>query len=217
MKNPMIVLALVLAVTAGACTQDATAPDEYDASSARYEGAKAAPFTTDDSLEAVTAGRDALVDQVGGSAEDTVDGCAALAARRHERSKATQQLIIDIIADPAAYGTADEVIDLLDGLAVPGTIYGDDAFGSIGWRAGWRNTLFGGLDATIHTWTDWMSDDGSNAGSLWTWSGTARNGESFELSGIELTTYDDQGLVTSVIVYYPLEGSEVRRILAEGG
>jgi hypothetical protein len=43
------------------------------------------------------------------------------------------------------------------------------------------------------------------------------NGEPFELSGIKLSTYDDNGLVTSVMVYYPMEDSEVFRIFNEGG
>lgn len=217
MRNSMIVLALALAMTAGACAQDVTASDEYEALADEYEGLEAALFAAEDSLEAVTVERDALLDQVEGWTENTVDQCAALAAGRYEKSKATQQLIADIIADPAAYGTETEVLDLLDELAVSGTKYGDAAFGSTGWRDGWRNTLFGDLDATIDTWTSWMADDGSNSGSLWTWSGTALNDETFELGGIELTTYDDDGLVTSVVVYYPLKDSEVHRIFREGG
>ncbi len=149
-------------------------------------------------LDAVTAERDALLVE------------AEAAAARYEKARATQELVYDIIADPAAHGTEQEVLDLLDGLAAPGTIYGDDAFGSTDWRTGWRNTLFGGIDASIHTWLSWLSDDGSVGGSMWTWSGSAFNGEPFDLQGIELSTYDEQGLLDSVTVYYPYEDAEVR-------
>lgn len=50
-------------------------------------------------------------------------------------------MIFDIIADPSAFGTKAEVLDLLETLAVPGIVLGDDAFGSVGWRTGWNNTL----------------------------------------------------------------------------
>ena len=44
-----------------------------------------------------------------------------------------------ITTDPAAYGTEEEVLDLLDSLAAPGTLFRDDAFGgATGWRPGWR-------------------------------------------------------------------------------
>lgn len=51
---------------------------------------------------------------------------------------------------------------------------------------------------------------------MWTWSGTARNGEHFDLQGINLDSYDENGLSKSTIVYYPYEDKEVLRRFREG-
>jgi len=40
-----------------------------------------------------------------------------------------------------------------------------------------------------------MCDDGSQAGSLWTWVGEAQSGEPFELIGINLDKLDDADYV----------------------
>ena len=160
---------------------------------------------SDDQLAEVTAERDALQAQVDAAAD------------RYEKSEATQTAVIEIIADPAAFGTEDEVLDLLDQYAESiGIFYGDDAFGTTTWRTGWRETLFGEVDADIQTWHRWLSDDGSNGGSLWSWNGTARNGEPFTLSGIVLDEFNDDGLYKELYVYYPMEAAEVRRIFDEG-
>ena len=138
---------------------------------------------------------------------------------RYDNASETQQTLIDIIANPSAFGSEDEVLDLLDELATPDVISGDLAFGGTStgiWRTGWRNTLFGNTDATIHTWTTWLSDDGSVGGSLWTWSGTARNGEPFDLQGLELSRFNDDGLLTEVIMLYPYDDSEVWQRFLEG-
>ena len=137
---------------------------------------------------------------------------------RYEKASATQQTVTEIIADPAAFGTEEEVLDLLDELAVPEVVSGDLAFGGVStgvWRIGWRNTLFGS-DATLRTWTTWLSDDGSVGGSLWTWSGTAANGEPFDLQGLELSRFNDDGLYTEVVMLYPYDDEEVRRRFREG-
>ncbi len=154
-------------------------------------------------LAAVTTERDALLQ--------------AVAARegRYERSSATQQTIIDIIADPAAFGTEDAVLDLLDGLAVPGTTMDDVALGEADWRDAWWGTLFG-AQADIHTWTKWMAEDGSVGGSLWTWSGTAVNGAPFEIPGIDVSRYDDNGLTTSAVVHWPYGDAEVECVFYQG-
>jgi hypothetical protein len=154
-------------------------------------------------LLTVTAERDALL------------GEATARDERHQRSNETQQAIIDIIADPAAFGSMDEVLDLLDELAVPGATMDDVALGAAGWRNAWRGTLFGAR-ATLPTWVKWMADDGSIGGSLWTWTGSARNGESFTLPGIDVSTYDENGLVTSVVVHWPYENSEVACVFSKG-
>lgn len=156
-------------------------------------------------LEAVTAERDELAAQV------------AAQQARHDKASATQQAVTDIIADPTAFGTEDEVLDLLDQYAAsPQIVYGDEAFGDTTWRTGWRNTLFGSVDADIQTWTRWLSDDGSNGGSLWSWNGTAENGEPFTLSGIVLDQYDENGLVAGLRVYYPMSDGDVLAAFANG-
>jgi hypothetical protein len=198
MKKPMVIAAAAVLVAA-ACSGDVLDSQE----SQDLEAELAAVRTT---LTAVTAERDELA------------AAAAKTAARHARSEGTQQAITEIIADPASYGMEDEVLDLLDTLAAPGTRFRDDAFGgATGWRSGWRQTLFNDRDGDIHTWQRWLADDGSVGGSLWSWSGTARSGEPFGLIGINLDTFDDDGLVTSETVYYPYESSEVLRIFHNGG
>ena len=155
-------------------------------------------------LAAITAERDELAAQI------------ATQTARYEKADATQQAVADIIADPASFGSEEEVLDLLDQYAVPGVVYGDEAFGDIGWRAGWRNTLFGSVNADIPTWTRWLSDDRSTGGSLWSWNGTAQNGEPFTLSGIVLEQYDDDGLYEGLRVDYPMADDEVLAAFREG-
>ena len=159
----------------------------------------------EEQLAAVTAERDDLAAQV------------VVPPDRYQKADATQQAVIDIVADPTSFGTADEVLDLLDQYAVtPGIVYGDEAFGDTSWRTGWRNTLFGSVDADIQTWTRWLSDDGSTGGSLWSWNGTARNGEPFTLTGIVLEHFDHDGLYESLRVYYPMPDEDVLAAFAQG-
>lgn len=163
----------------------------------------------DDALEeqlaAVTAERDELAAQV------------AVQQARHDKAQATQQAVLDIIADPTSFGTEEEVLDLLDQYAVsPNIVYGDEAFGDTTWRTGWQNTLFGSVDADIQTWTRWLSDDGSTGGSLWSWNGTAANGEPFTLSGIVIDQFDDDGLYKGARVYYPMPDEDVLAAFAGG-
>jgi hypothetical protein len=156
-------------------------------------------------LADITAERDQLAAEI--AAQET----------RHDRADATQQAVADIIADPTSFGTEEEVLDLLDQYtATPSVVYGDEAFGDTTWRTGWRNTLFGSMDADIQTWTRWLSDDGSTGGSLWSWNGTARNGEPFTLSGIVLEQYDDEGLYKALRVYYPMPDQDVTAAIAQG-
>ena len=80
--------------------------------------------------------------------------------------------------------------------------------GSVPIRSAWDNTIFG-TDSTIKTWVTWLADDGSSGGSLWTWSGTARNGEPFELIGVNLDDYDENGLLTYSLVDWPYPAETV--------
>lgn len=195
-KTIRILLAAAVLALAG-CSADVTESDEYQDLEQELAAAEA-------QLADMTAERDGL-------AAD-----ATLAASRYEKAHATQEAAMAIMADPRAFGTEDEVLDLFDAMAAPGTVYGDAAFGSTLWRAGWNNTLFGQVDATIRTWVTWLSDDGSVGGSMWTWSGTAGNGEPFDLQGIELSRFDEDGRYTSVMVHYPFEDAEVLRMFSEG-
>ncbi len=43
-----------------------------------------------------------------------------------------------------------------------------------------------------------------------------RNGEPFDLQGIEISTFDEEGRYTGVTVYYPYDDAEVKRRFAEG-
>ena len=148
-------------------------------------------------------------------------GCADDTATpaRHEKAAATQETLAAIIDDPDAFGTETEVLDLIDSMAVPDVVSGDLAFGGAMtgiWRTGWRNTLFGSDDMAVKTWRSWLSDDGSVGGSLWTWSGIADNGEEFAIPGVEISRFNEEGLYTEVVMFYPFENEEVRRRVREG-
>ena len=186
-------LALVTLVT-GACSTATAATEDREELQRR--------------LDEVTAERDAL------AAED------AKAAARYEAAEANQEALLALIEDPTAFGSEEEVLDLLDSMATPDIVSGDLAFGGTStglWRIGWRNTLFNNTDATVHTWRAWLSEDGSVGGSLWSWIGTAQNGEPFTLEGLELSRFSDDGLYSEVVMLYPYEDDEVRRRFREGG
>ncbi len=200
-------VALLLLVMAGCSSSDPTASDEYAALEQELTQANNETAQIEDQLVEITAERDALAEGV----EPT--------STRYGNAKANQETLLAIIKDPAAFGTEQEVLDILDEMATPDVASGDLAFGGVMtgiWRQGWRNTLFGGMDASIHTWTSWLSEDGSVGGSLWTWSGSAQNGEQFDLQGLEISRFDDEGLYTEVIMQYPYENAEVHRRIAEG-
>ena len=154
-------------------------------------------------LEAVTAERDALSEE------------SAARAERYQRSSAAQQMIIDIIENPSAFGSKDEVLDVLDDLAAPDATMDDVALGVADWRDAWAGTLFG-AQADIQTWAKWMADDGSIGGSLWTWSGSAVDGAPFTLPGVDVSRYDENGRTTSVVVYWPFADTEVECVVHQG-
>jgi hypothetical protein len=188
------VLIAGLVVVASACSStDPTASDEH--------------VELEPQLSDVTAERDALAAEI------------AVATGRYEKARATQDALYPVIQNPANYGTEEEVLDLLDTFATPDVMTGDMAWGdSLGpwWREGWNNTLFGGANATLKTWEYWLSDDGSVGGSLWTWSGTAVNGEPFDIQGVELSRYNEDGLYTELVMFYPYENQELHRRFNEG-
>ncbi len=155
-------------------------------------------------LDEVTAERDALAAEL------------AAGESRHELSLENQQLVAEIIADPEAFGDREAALDALTALATPGTIMDDTAFGPVAIRVAWDNTIFG-TDSTIETWATWLAEDGASGGSLWTWSGVADNGEPFELIGVDIDDYDEQGLLTHSLVDYPYPAETVKAALQTGG
>lgn len=62
-----------------------------------------------------------------------------------------QQLTADNVADPAAFGDRDEVLDALGAAATADAVIDDTAFGAMPIRSGWNNTLFG-TNSTFKTW-----------------------------------------------------------------
>lgn len=157
----------------------------------------------------------AELDELKGERDALAAELAAIEIRR-DLTTANQQLIAAIIADPEAYGDEEEALDAMTALAQPGAVMDDTAFGAVPIRSAWRNTIFG-LDAKITTWATWLAEDGSSGGSLWTWSGKARNGEPFNLIGINIDSYDDDGLVSYSLVDWPYPGEVVRTAVASGG
>lgn len=190
-----LVLIAVLGLALGACS--AGAPTSDPTASAQYKA-------LEQQLAAVTAERD----------EMAADRQAV--AGRYEKAKATQATLMRIIEDPAAFGSKSEVLAVLKEVAVPGLQSVDEVFGAVDWVSGWNYTLFNNTDATIKTWRSWLSDDGSVGGSLWTWSGTARNGEPFDLQGAEMSRFNEDGLVTESVMFYAYPDEEVTRRFNEG-
>lgn len=196
MRLRIFSLLVVVALVAAGCSSDPTTSDEYEA----LEEDLAA---VQQQLADTAAERDQLAEQV------------AAAGARHDKVVATQEAIAEIIADPAAFGSDDEALDALMSYATPDAVMDDVAFGSIGMRQGWRNTLMG-ADADIETFATWTADDGSMAGSLWVWSGTASNGEPFSLVGINTDHFNEDGLITYELVEWPYPADYVTSAFATG-
>jgi len=185
MKRLLVIPVLVLGLVHAGCSSDPTTSDEYETLRGELEGAQR-------ELAAVTADRDSL------QAE------RAVADERFALSNATIDAIGEITSDPSAYGTEGEVLELLRQHYVPGAITHDLAYGRIDVIEGWDNTLFGGqVDAVTTEWHNWVCDDGSQGGSLWTWEGTNFLGEPFELIGVALAGFNEKGINTGATVMWP--------------
>jgi len=185
----LVVVFVVLGVVLGACSNDPTASEEYQELEQQVSD-------LEDELADVTAERDRLL------ASDDADKA------RLATVTSFTELRNDVATDPSAYGTEDEVLDLLSQGAAPGAVMDDEAYGSVELREAWRRTLFGGsVDAVTTEWRSWVCNDGRMGGSLWTWEGANFVGEPFSLVGINLNTYDEEGLleVSTVIWPYPHE------------
>lgn len=201
-RHATAIVTLCLLLTT-ACTAAESSTDEIEALEQQVAKTAAERDALSRQLEEITAERDVLAAQL-----------AAIEAR-FAKADASEALITEIIDDPDAYGTQGEVLDALAAVALPGAVMDDTAFGAVGIRSAWRNTLYG-VDSKIKTWKRWLSDDGSQGASLWTWIGTARNGEPFELIGVNITDYDEDGMVENILVDWPYEHEYVRNALAEG-
>jgi hypothetical protein len=127
-----------------------------------------------------------------------------LAASRHSASSTTIAAVEAILADPESFGTETEIAAAIADLATPEAQIEDDVLGSIDLRTGYYDTLFGGeADAVIDVYDHLLSQDGSQGGSLWIWRGTNAVGNPFELVGISLLDFDDDGKITHELVTYP--------------
>jgi len=181
----LIAAVAALGLLVSACSSDPTTSDEYQALSQQLAD-------TQQQLADLTAERDALLATTQQQSE------------RHDKSKATQDAVKAILDNPESVGTEQEVVDALDALAVPGAVMEDAALGSIDMRQGWYETLYGGaMDSRIDTTYTWVSKDGSQGGSVWLWHGTNTAGNPFELAGVNLDEFDEDGLIAHSYVVYP--------------
>jgi hypothetical protein len=140
------------------------------------------------------------------------------AADRRDAAVATIDEIIAILNDPASFGTEEEVADLIATHAVPGAQMDDAVFGAVAYRTGFYNTLYrGAVDARIDVYHRAVSDDGSQGVILWMWHGTNVEGNPFELAGISLTDFDDQGRITYELVTYPYPDEYVENAVFGAG
>lgn len=199
MRRAMIVMGMALALVVGACAGDATESDEYQ--------------ELQDELAAVHAEL----------SETTADlaaarGTLAAAATRRDASLETMALERAILDDPEAYGTEEEVVDLIASNATDDAVMDDAVFGAAPMREAWHNTLYGGaVDARIDAYDTWVSEDGSQGGVLWIWYGTNATGRPFELAGISLLEFDENGKVAYEFVTYPYPDAYVSDAVFGGG
>jgi hypothetical protein len=126
--------------------------------------------------------------------------------------------IREVLNDPAAFGTEDEVVDLLASFATDTAVMEDDVFGSAPMTEAWLGTLYSNaMDAEIEVMHQWINEDGSGSGSLWVWRGANLAGNPFELIGVSVDEHDDEGLVTHELVIYPYSDEYVDKAIVGAG
>lgn len=152
------------------------------------------------------------------STESTQEQLASMQAERHAASLRTVTAEEEILANQDSYESPEAVIDALAALATDDAKMVDEVFGAVPLRQGWYYTLFGdSMDAKIDVHHHWLSEDGSQGGSLWVWHGTNPNGKPFELVGISLMDYDEQGRLTNEFVTYPYPDEYVEEAVEGAG
>ncbi|WP_296667820.1 hypothetical protein [Demequina sp.] len=153
----------------------------------------------------VTAERDALQQQV-----DT-------AAARHDKSAEVKAAVEALLAEPGSSIPPAELAAELASYATADAQMVDDVFGGVGMEQAWYNTLSGDLDATIDTIHQWISDDGTQSGSLWIWRGSNMQGNPFELIGVNIDSHNEEGLITEEWVGYPYPDAYVNGAIVGDG
>lgn len=188
----LIAVIAVLGLLLAACSSDPTASDEY-------QDLEQQLAETEDVLADVTAERDVLA------------ATASEPSERYEKSLANQEAVEEILHNPASYGSEEDVVALLATYATEDAVMDDIVFGAIPIENAWYYTLYSGtMDAEIDYYYRWLSEDGSQGGTLWLWHGTNQAGNPFELPGIALDEYDEDGLITYEYVVYPYPDDYVR-------
>ncbi len=212
MKSTIVASVAVFAlVVAGCSSSDPTASDEYQALEKELAAVDQQLVETEQNLAraeaevaAITAERDALAH-------------GAVPSHRYENAARILSEIKAILDDPEAFGTEDEIADLLATHATPEALMDDDVFGAVSYGAGFFNTLYGWSDAQIDVYDRLLCDDGSQSAALWLWHGTNIAGNPFELAGISLATHDEDGLISYELVTYPYPDDYVREAVMGSG
>ncbi|HSF86709.1 MAG TPA: hypothetical protein VLG28_13780 [Acidimicrobiia bacterium] len=197
--RPLVVFLAAAGLLLAACTSDPTTSDEY----ADLEQQLAA---VNQQLAEATVEREALAT------------ASSEPSDRYQKSLANQEAVERILNDPESYGTEDEVVDLLASYATEDAVMDDAVFGAAPIKSAWHQTLYGdAMDAEIDNYYRWLSDDGSQGGVLWMWHGTNLAGNPFQLPGISLNQYDEEGLLTYQYVVYPYPDEYVDEAIAGNG
>ena len=195
----MITVLVVLGLLLAGCSGDPTASEEYE-----NVALELAEFQQQlaDAIEE----RDALA-AAGGESSD-----------RYEKALANQESVEDILHNPESYGTEQQVVELLATYATADAVMEDAVFGAVPIQNAWYYTLYGGtMDAEIDIYYRWLSEDGSQGGALWIWHGTNQVGNAFELAGIALDDYDENGLIAHEYVVYPYSDDYVSEAIVGDG
>jgi hypothetical protein len=195
----LIALLAVSGLLVAGCSANPTSTGEYQELEQQLADSQQA-------LAEMTAERDSLLVVAGDMSE------------RYEKTLSNQQAVEDILHNPESYGSEEDVVELLATYATAEAVMDDAVFGAAPIQTAWYNTLYGGaMDAEIENYHRWLSEDGSQGGVLWIWRGNNLVGNPFELAGISLNEYDENGLLTYEYVVYPYSDQYVREAVTGSG